>query len=239
MRRLLIFVKYPTPGRVKTRLAASVGNRAASEIARACTELTLERLMPFREEAILCVDPPDALTATASWLGSDWSLRPQQGTTLGERLMEATGHAFARGASRVVVMGTDSPWLKPHDLEVAFDVLERSPLTMGPTEDGGYYLIGLSRPAPSLFDGIPWSTTSVYTETMAQASRLGMSVQSLPLGYDLDRAEDVQRFLTEERARSAVGGARRATSRWLDAIAHAIGSAQVNDIRYRASVSDI
>jgi hypothetical protein len=99
---------------------------------------------------------------------------------------------------------------------------------MGPTEDGGYYLIGLSRPAPSLFDGIPWSTTSVYTETMAQASRLGVSVQSLPLGYDLDRAEDVQRFLTEERARHAVGGARRATSRWLDAIAHAIGSAQVH-----------
>ena len=103
MRQLLIFVKYPTPGRVKTRLAASVGDRAASEIARACTELTLERLMPFREEAILCVDPPDALNATASWLGSDWSLRPQQGTTLGERLVEATGHAFGQGAHRVLV----------------------------------------------------------------------------------------------------------------------------------------
>jgi len=201
MRRLLIFVKYPTPGQVKTRLAASVGDDAASRIARLCAELTLERLASWRRDAVLCVHPPDTLARARAWLGSEWSLQPQEGATLGERLAQAVGHAFAQGATRVVAIGTDSPWLEPHDVETAFDVLERVPVTIGPTEDGGYYLIGLSQPVPSLFEGIPWSTTSVYTETFAHASLLGLSVQSLPLGYDLDRVDDVQRLVSSERAR--------------------------------------
>ena len=200
MRKLLIFLKYPIPGAVKTRLAASVGDDAASHISRLCTELILERLTSFRRDAVLYVHPPEALERTEAWLGSEWALRPQRGDTLGERLMEATGHAFAQGARRVVAIGSDSPWLEPHDIETAFDVLERIPITIGPTEDGGYYLLGLSQPVPYLFEGIPWSTTSVYTETVAHASLLGLSVQSLPLGYDLDRVDDVQRFVASERA---------------------------------------
>ena len=95
MRRLLIFVKYPTPGTVKTRLAASLGAEAASEIARVCTELTLERLTPCRRESVLCVDPPEAMARTRRWLGSDWPLQPQGGATLGARLSRAMQQAFA------------------------------------------------------------------------------------------------------------------------------------------------
>ena len=196
MRRLLIFLKYPTPGQVKTRLAASVGDDAACETYRACAELTLERLSAFRGEATVCIDPPEALGQARAWLGPDWPLRAQQGATLGERLAEATADAFARGAQRVAVIGTDSPWIGANEIEEAFAALARAEVVLGPAQDGGYYLIGLSRAAPEIFDGIAWSTSSVSAETLAKAAALRLRVHLLRLGYDIDRVEDLERFLS-------------------------------------------
>jgi len=203
MRRLLVFLKYPIPGEVKTRLADAIGDEAACRVYRACVELTLARLGAWRAEATLCVDPPDALERTRAWVGQGvgWALRPQSGGTLGERLAEATAHAFAQGAQRVVVVGTDSPWLTARDVDTACEALAHAELVLGPAEDGGYYLIGLSRPTPALFEGIAWSTAAVYQETIAKARALGWRVRVLPLGYDVDRLEDVQRFVADERAR--------------------------------------
>ena len=201
MRRLLIFLKYPSPGRVKTRLAAVLGDQMACDVYRACAEITLERLASLCRESVVCVEPAEALARVRAWLGPGWALRPQQGATLGDRLIEATAHAFTEGARRVIVVGTDSPWLTASDVEAAFAALERAPLVLGPTEDGGYYLIGLSRPARGIFEGITWSTPSVYAQTLENARTLGLSVQILPLGYDVDHLEDVRRLLAEERAR--------------------------------------
>jgi len=205
MRRLLIFLKYPTPGQVKTRLAASIGDQAACEVYRACAELTLERLRPLRRETTICVDPPEAMPRARAWLGAGWALWPQEGRTLGERLAGATASGFLRGGQRVVVIGTDSPWLNASDVDTAFDALERAGLVIGPTEDGGYYLIGLSRPAGGVFAGITWSAPSVYAQTLANARALGLSVQTLPLGYDVDHLEDLRRWITDERARGTDG----------------------------------
>ncbi|MBI1991815.1 MAG: TIGR04282 family arsenosugar biosynthesis glycosyltransferase [Candidatus Omnitrophica bacterium] len=203
MRRLLVFLKYPSLGRVKTRLADAIGDEAACSVYRACVELTLERLGAWRAEATLCVEPPDALERTRAWVGPGvgWALRPQSGGTLGERLAEATAHAFAQGAQRVIAIGTDSPWLTAEAVDAAFAALGQADLVLGPTEDGGYYLIGLSRPAPDVFADISWSTSTVYQETLAKARALGLPVQTLPLGYDVDRLEDLQRFVAEEGAR--------------------------------------
>ena len=200
MRRLIIFLKDPTPGRVKTRLAATVGDDAACELYRACVELTLERLAPFRDATVICVDPPEALGRVREWLGAGWSLRPQRGATLGDRLADATAEAFAQGAERVVVIGTDSPWISGVEIEEAFAALARAELVIGPAQDGGYYLIGLSRAAPAVFDGIAWGTSSVYAQTLTNAATLGLRVHPLRLGYDIDRVEDLERFLAEESA---------------------------------------
>jgi len=205
MRRLLIFLKYPTPGKVKTRLAAALGDEAAASLYRACAELTLERLRPLQRKTRLCVEPAEALTRTAAWIGQDWSMTPQRGATLGDRLAHATGEAFDEGARGVIVVGTDSPWLSEREVEEAFAALERADVVIGPTEDGGYYLIGLARPAPALFDGIPWSTPQVCARTLARARALGLRVRLLRTGYDVDRLEDVERFAAEvvrERART-------------------------------------
>ena len=217
-RRLLIFLKYPAAGTVKTRLAAALGEHAAAALYRLCAELTLERLRPLLEEATLYLDPPDALDRASAWLGPAWMVRPQRGRTLGERLIHATGEAFAAGARRVVVIGTDSPWLRPAQIDAAFGALDEAQLVVGPTDDGGYYAIGLSQPAPALFEQVAWSSSRVFAQTLERASALGLCVRVLDRGYDLDYAGDVERFLEEERRHAPV-------SQTVHAIAHLLNEA--------------
>lgn len=117
---------------------------------------------------------------------------------MGDRLAEATDRAFSDGANQAVVIGTDSPWLTANDVTAAFEALQDHDVVLGPTQDGGYYLIGLAQPQPALFHDISWSTSSVYAQTLARADRLGLRAQSLQEGYDVDRIEDVERFLGRE-----------------------------------------
>lgn len=198
MRRLLIFIKEPVPGQVKTRLAAEIGPDAACHVYRRCAERTLERLSALREDISLCVEPADATARIQAWLGSAWSLRPQRGVTLGERLAEATDRAFADGARQVVVVGSDSPWIDHELIEEAFSAMERADLVVGPAEDGGYYLLGLAKPAPGLFQAIPWSTSQVLNRTLAAARKSGLVNSLLPLRYDVDRLEDVRRWMASD-----------------------------------------
>ncbi len=197
MRQLLIFLKYPTPGKVKTRLAQALGARAACEAYRMCVETTLDRLHTFHRETRLWIDPPSAIAQTRRWLGRRWAYRPQQGRDLGHRLRHAVAGAFAEGAQRVVVIGTDSPWLDRGTIHQAFTALRGHDLVLGPSRDGGYYLIGVATLAPAIFSGIGWSTPRVLSQTLSKAKRLGLSVHRLPVGYDVDHVDDWQQFLNE------------------------------------------
>ncbi len=199
MRQLLIFVKEPIPGLVKTRLAKAVGPDAAAGLYRACTELTLARLASFQTESAVCVDPPDAVDRVSKWLGPDRTYQPQQGSDLGERLAHATSLAFSRGVQRVVVIGTDSPWLMTDDVATAFETLQRTDVVIGPTDDGGYYLLGLSRASAALFYGVSWGTPSVMRQTLSNARVLRLRVELLRHGYDVDHLKDVERFIEESR----------------------------------------
>lgn len=199
MRRLLIFLKEPRPGFVKTRLARAVGPEAASEVARACAERLLERLRPFQKEAAVYVTPPEAIPRVQAWIGGSWTVRAQRGGTLGVRLHRAAQEALKEGARQVLLIGTDSPWLAPEDVERAFRALDSSDMVLGPAEDGGYYLLGVRGDWPALFRGIVWGTEQVSLQTLARAGRLALSVRLLPTGYDVDRYEDLQRFLAERR----------------------------------------
>ena len=201
MRKLLIFLKEPVVGRVKTRLVPSIGQQGACEVYRACVELTLERLSAWRSETILCIDPPEALERMRGSVGSSWTLWPQRGADLGERLAAATDRAFGEGAEQVVVIGTDSPWLRHDDVLEAFDALQQADVVLGPTEDGGYYLMGLARRMPEIFDGVAWSTDAVYRQTEVNANALRLTTWRLRMGYDVDRLEDVAQFVAEERDR--------------------------------------
>lgn len=198
MRRLLIFVKEPVPGQVKTRLAAEIGADAACHVYRRCVERTLERLTELRDDITLCVEPAEATGRVQAWLGSTWLALPQCGATLGERLAAATNRVFAEGVHRVAVIGTDSPWIDDALLEEAFAAMERADLVLGPAMDGGYYLVGMAKPAAELFRGISWSTSQVLDQTRANARALGLTVSLLSEGYDIDRLTDLQRWMHED-----------------------------------------
>lgn len=213
---MIIFLKYPTPGRVKTRLAQSIGDEAAAAIYRASVELTLSRLDLFRPNTVVCVDPPADIDKTKQWLENAWHLRAQEGANLGQRLQAATRQAFSEGAKRVIVIGTDSPWLFPGDIMRAFEHLESADVALGPTEDGGYYLIGLSKEAPGLFEQINWSSSAVFKETVSRAGALKLKTSRLQLGYDLDYPADVERFVNEESARGHASTMVNTMATWIN-----------------------
>lgn len=187
--RLVVFVKAPRPGRVKTRLAAALGPEAAAAAYRALTERVLAnvRELPGVE---LRYAPDDALAEIQPWLQPGWRARPQGEGDLGARLERAFGEAFAEGARRVVVIGSDCPAVSAGDVRAARASLTEADVVLGPARDGGYWLVGLSRPQPALFRDIPWSTDAVFALTRQRARELRLRTALLRELVDVDTLED-------------------------------------------------
>jgi rSAM/selenodomain-associated transferase 1 len=125
------------------------------------------------------------------WLGPEFLFQTQAAGDLGERLHQAFGHAFSAGNTAVIIMGSDCPGLTAGVLRRAFAALAESDMVLGPAADGGYYLIGLSRPAPALFTDIPWSSSEVLARTLARAADLGLKTHLLGTLCDVDRPQDL------------------------------------------------
>ena len=123
--------------------------------------------------------------------GHDFAYCEQIGPSLGERLKNATESTFNAEAKKVVVIGTDCPSLTSNDLKAAFEALDNHDLVLGPAVDGGYYLIGLNSEQPDLFDGVDWSTSLVFEQTVQNAQALNLSVQVLRKLSDVDYPEDL------------------------------------------------
>jgi rSAM/selenodomain-associated transferase 1 len=202
-----IFAKAPVPGRVKTRLVPPLTPEEAASVARACLEDTLRVFVPAGgdTEVRLFLDgrPDAALAAFASSLGVP--VVPQAAGDLGTRLIAAFRALRARGANRVLALGSDSPTVEPGRLREAFRALDSFDVVLGPADDGGYWLIGTrNEGADGVFQDIPWSTSGVIRATLARASALGLSLHQLPPWYDIDDAASLMRAMNEglERAPS-------------------------------------
>lgn len=194
MQALGIFVKAPIPGRVKTRLAAELGPRGAAEVYRRLGRQVVTATVGPGYRTTVWFTPRREMRLVQEWLDSvDMvAFRPQVGTGLGARLSAAFTHEFRAGARRVVMIGSDCPGVDGPVVREAFGALSDSDLVLGPAVDGGYYLIGLSAPAPGLFRGIAWSTEAVTSQTLARASALRLSHQALPPLRDVDTARDAR-----------------------------------------------
>ena len=192
--RLLVFVKAPRPGEVKTRLARDVGAEPAAALHRAMAARVLERTRPPSGSYTRVVfhAPPDAEAEVARWLPGE-TLVPQSPGDLGARMAAAFEWAFAGGAARVVLIGTDTPDLAAADIVSALEALRASDVVVGPSLDGGYYLVGLARPCPGIFADISWSTPAVLGETLARAEALDLKVAPRPVRGDIDTLEDLRR----------------------------------------------
>jgi len=184
---LVVFAKAPVPGRVKTRLAAAVGDAAACAWYRRCVEHVLADVTQGPWCTQLWVDAADAVESVSTWL----HMQPivQQGSDLGARMLHATAQ---NAPARSVVIGTDAPDITSGTIRTAFDALREYDVVIGPAYDGGYYLIGMREPMPVLFDGIDWSTDRVMSQTLLAAAAVGASVHVLSPLRDIDTIDDLQ-----------------------------------------------
>jgi len=192
--KLIIFTRYPQAGTTKTRLIPALGAVGAAELQRWLSERTvlMGRKLAASRGAALEVRYAGGDAATiANWLGADLLTAPQDEGDLGERLSRSFDTARDQGFHRVVLVGADCPDLSLEILQDAFTALAGLDLVLGPARDGGYYLIGLSRPAPELFRGQSWGAAGLLTATLAIAQSLGFSVQLLEELADVDRPEDL------------------------------------------------
>lgn len=191
-----VYLKYPQPGMVKTRLAATIGpERAARAYARMIEHVLGNVLSVLPDDAfeiVLCCDPFRPLDEYRKLFASyPYSFAPQSGKDLGERLA-GTFESLLRRHGAAVAIGTDCIALQPaHLAEVPARLATGADLVVGPAVDGGYYLIAAKRFHPELFEGIPWSSDKVLAETYARARALGLKVSELETLPDIDTAEDL------------------------------------------------
>jgi len=195
---LIVFVKEPRPGSVKTRFLPALRLEDAADLYRALAEEEIRRTRPESGdyERLFFFAPAGARDAIAAWFPGE-TLVPQQGLDLGLRMAAAFGEAFRRGARRVAIIGTDVPWVSRALVLDALRRLDQHDVVLGPSHDGGYYLLALDRPRPELFDEIAWSTPQVLPATLARAKALGLSVQLMEELTDIDTLEDVRRAWAE------------------------------------------
>ena len=196
-RLLGIFAKYWQPGSVKTRLAAAIGAEQAARLQLEFLRTLLRRFAPISAARVLAYSPRQRESDFASLAGSVWEIAPQSSGDLGERMDSFFRSALACGYNQVVLIGSDSPTMPFQFIEQAFELLATHSVVLGPSDDGGYYLIGASKDSPPTFIGIDWGTPRVYGQTLSRLVSAQIPVAQLPPWYDVDEIEDLQRISQE------------------------------------------
>ncbi|PIQ20425.1 MAG: glycosyltransferase [Cytophagales bacterium CG18_big_fil_WC_8_21_14_2_50_42_9] len=186
---LIIFLKNPILGKVKTRLAATIGPEKALEV----YHLLLERT-----QSITCQLPgdkvvyySDVIDSNDIWDNNLYKKELQQGADLGDKMQQAFMHGFEQGYQHICLIGSDCYELSDEIITDALDKLQNIDLVLGPTLDGGYYLIGLKKLHPELFANKKWSTDSVLQDTLMEAKNKKISFALLPTLTDVDEEKDL------------------------------------------------
>jgi len=195
---LIVVAKRPAPGQTKTRLVPALSPQQAAALFECflLDTLALMRKAPGVQCEIAYL--PEQERAYFAGLAPDFGLHLQQGAGLGARLDEALQYYLDTGGRGVVIMDSDSPSLPVACLVEAFAALDGgADVVLGPCEDGGYYLIGLKRPAPHLLLDVHMSTPAVTQETLALAAVEGLKVSLLPTWYDVDEIASLRRLASE------------------------------------------
>ncbi|MFN6558368.1 MAG: TIGR04282 family arsenosugar biosynthesis glycosyltransferase [Nostoc sp. ChiSLP01] len=203
--RLIIFTRYPEPGKTKTRLIPVLGSVGAANLQHQMAEHTILQVKQLQKVIDISVTVWYAggdLRLMQKWLGLDLVYQPQGEGDLGLRMARSLLQAFQSGAEKAIIIGTDCPGLNAQILAIAFDKLRAFDLVLGPAMDGGYYLIGLRQPIPELFANIEWGSAQVFQRTVEIAQKLNLSHMDLVSLADVDRPEDLsiweQNFVGEE-----------------------------------------
>jgi rSAM/selenodomain-associated transferase 1 len=186
---LVIFVRNPISGQVKTRLAKDIGDERALEIYQQLLQHTLEitRSLRFRKFIYYA----DEVSDYDLWSVPGYTKRKQNGNDLGERMLNSFKELFDQGFTQIIIIGSDCLQLKMETLEEALALLESNNAVIGPARDGGYYLLGLTKFYPELFINKPWSTDKVFAKTIEDFIDLGISYAFLEELSDIDTVADL------------------------------------------------
>ena len=194
---LALMAKAPIPGTVKTRLAPPLTLEQAAEFYRALLLDQLEHLTALRSvDLYVAYTPGDAAALIESVTPAAYRCFPQRGDDLGERMTYVFAALWRRGHRNVVLIGSDLPPVPLETLYGAFAQLSGDPsrVVLGPSRDGGYYLVGMNQPAPQIFSGMTWSHERVLAETTEKLIDLGIDFRLLPEWFDIDTVGDIARL---------------------------------------------
>jgi rSAM/selenodomain-associated transferase 1 len=199
---VVVFAKAPEPGKVMTRLAADIGQENAVGLYRCFLADVAAQIGGLERELARPIHPVLAYAGDRAhpdfepFRQAGFEFVEQQGRDLGDRLVRMTKESFASGADRLIIVGTDSPTLGASHFRDALDGLQDNDVVVGPSFDGGYYLIGLRGPHTAVFEGIDWSTARVFGQTLRHCRASSLLCQTLEFWYDVDTIDDLKMLET-------------------------------------------
>ncbi|WP_421901042.1 TIGR04282 family arsenosugar biosynthesis glycosyltransferase [Maridesulfovibrio sp.] len=198
---IIVFVKYPETGKVKTRLGKDIGYEIAAKLYTAFVEDMLSNLDESGLTPIIAFDPFQPVEKYKEWLGERTYI-PQQGEDLGQRMYNALQTAFDLNFDTSILTGSDLPDLDPERILKARQTLQKAPACIGPANDGGYYLIGFQKDflTDSIFKNMEWSTDRVFSETLLRLEKMDINPSTLQEHQDMDTMEDLKRLLNNRKA---------------------------------------
>ena len=214
---IIVMAKAPIPGTIKTRLCGAYADAEIVALASSFLADTVSAAKSVGPQIFVAYSPTGGQSIMETIVGEGVEWICQQGKDLGERMHGAFAEAFRQGFAPLVMVGTDSPTLPLESYQMALSLLQsgEADVVLGPADDGGFYLIGLSAPSPALFEGVLWSGPTVCEQTKANAERAGLRVREIESWYDIDTPEDLLRLRGELLADTASAARAPATCRWL------------------------
>ncbi|MEX0770856.1 MAG: TIGR04282 family arsenosugar biosynthesis glycosyltransferase [Balneolaceae bacterium] len=189
-RLLIVFVKNPEMGRVKTRLAADIGDTEALHIYQKLTAHTRREASEVKADRQVWYS--EFIDQKDPWSSTLFAKRLQPGGNLGKKMERAFASGFNSGYGKIVLIGSDCPTILTRHIEEAFEKLESHDTVLGPSSDGGYYLIGLKELNTSLFQDKPWSSSGLYEQTLTELQDSSLSYCELEELNDIDTADDLE-----------------------------------------------
>lgn len=190
---LIVFYRNPEPGKVKTRLAATIGAEKALAIYLSLVDATREIINGLPVDKVVFYS--DRIEMNDQWDNGVYRKALQEGADLGSKMQNAFSWAFQSGYDRICIIGTDCPELSAEIILKAFEFLEEGDAIIGPAKDGGYYLLGLTQLHPDLFINKNWGSYTVLDDTLQDFQRLELQYGKLPVLSDVDEEADLPPYL--------------------------------------------
>ena len=196
---IIVFLRYPTLGNVKRRLAITTGKEFALNFYKLCaTKMISEIKKVGKTNKYIFYSEKSEYESVKKWLGKTLFYSFQDGNTLGKRMQNAFQKIFSLGEKKVIIIGTDIPDLNKKIINEAITCLEKNDIVIGPSKDGGYYLLGMKKMYNQLFEDIKFSTSNVYSQTISEIEKLGLQYSSLQQLQDIDTEEDITSWLNDK-----------------------------------------